>query len=127
MTLSKEKFPLTTVEGKNIIASKTLVTALKLVPVLERVIKKKGDVFLKFDDNGRLEFSVTWEQKEAFKRIASAEVSEMSSDYLEDTEDDKTIFTNSPLPQFQELGKMNRVENPTQAYVAHVLCERYKR
>lgn len=127
MALSRETLPLSIVESKNIIAAKTLVTALKIVPKLERVIKKKGDVFLKFDDDGRLAFSVTYEQKEAFKRIASAEVSEMSSDYLEDKEGDKTIFTNSPLPQFTELGKMSKVDTPVQKQVAHVLIEKFKK
>ncbi len=127
MNLSKETFPLTVVEGKNIIASKTLVTALKLVPVLERVITKKGEVFQRFDDDGNLAFSLTWEQKEAFKRIATSEVAEMSSDYLEDTEGDRIIFTNSPLPQFQELGRMSRVETPTQAFVAKTLIEKYRK
>lgn len=126
MSLSKEKFPLTTVEGKNIIAAKTLATALKLVSKLERVIREPNQVMEYLDDDGKVVFRITWEDKEAFKRIATSEVAELSSDYVEEKVDgEMTIFINPPFPQLTELGRMNRVQNTTQAFVAHTLIEKY--
>lgn len=126
MSLSKENFPLSTVEGKNIIAANTLVTALKLVPKLERVIREPNQVMEYLDDDGKVVFKITWEDKEAFKRIATSEVAELSSDYVEEKVDgEMTIFINPPFPQLTELGKMNRVPNPTQAFVAHTLIKKY--